>query len=111
MARTKDAPDDSLRVLLDLAQMVGASKALRIDLVDRLGAGRPGCEPAVCGRDLDPAERGAASRRGGQFGLDRLARKFRGLNPVSGDLAQHVPLLRSRRGIDPLVPGLAELSG
>lgn len=45
----QQASDDCLRVLLDLAQMAGASKALRVDLVQRLGAGRARRKPSAWG--------------------------------------------------------------
>ena len=48
-------------------------EALCIDLVDILGAGRPGRKPATLGNDLESADRGAVTWSRGQFGCDRLA--------------------------------------
>ena len=60
-------------------------KALRIDLVDVLGAGGPGREPAVVGHDLQAADRGAVTWGGGQFGGDRLAGERIESATASGD--------------------------
>src|SRR4051812_42906122 len=68
--------DRVLRFLLDPPQVLLAAKALRVDLVDVLGARGPRGEPAVVGGDLDAAERLAVARRGGERGANRLAGKF-----------------------------------
>ena len=84
-------------------------EALRIDLIDVLGAGRPGREPAIIGHDLQPADRGAVTWGGGQFGCDRVAGES-----ISGDsrgrqFLQPRLLIRGRWRIDPRVVGSAEL--
>src|SRR5213595_2409545 len=43
--------------------MLAAEERLGVDLVHVLGARRPGGEPAVRGRDLEPADRGAVAVR------------------------------------------------
>src|SRR3954471_1756098 len=68
--------DGALRVLLNQLQMVLVAKALRVDLVDILGARWPGGKPAVRGLDLDAAERLVVARRFGPDSRDRIAGKF-----------------------------------
>ena len=70
--------DQGLRVLDDAAQVVLALKALGIDLVDILGAGRAGGEPAVRGHHLQPADGRAVARRRGEHARDRLAGQLGG---------------------------------
>ena len=55
-----------LRLLLDARQVLGAAEGLGVDLVDVLGARRPGGEPGVLGDDLQPADRRVVARRLGQ---------------------------------------------
>src|SRR5690606_12419854 len=54
--------DDRLRLRDDGVQVVLAAEALRVDLVDVLGAGRARREPAVLGDDLETADRAARGR-------------------------------------------------
>src|SRR5688500_7112612 len=56
---------DVLRFLLDHLQVLGTGEALRVDLVDVLGTGRPRGEPARLRGHLEPAERGSVTRRTG----------------------------------------------
>src|SRR6266540_6549761 len=93
--------DDPLQVLL-------AEEALRVDLVDVLGAGRPGGEPAVLGGDLHPADRGAVAWRGGEHAGDRLAGELGGGDVLGRQLAERRLLLGRGRRVDAPVGGAAE---
>src|SRR5215469_13842958 len=62
-----------LSFLHNRGQMIFIFKALRIDLIDVLGTGRPGREPAIIGHDLQTADWGAVPRGGSQFSCDVLA--------------------------------------
>ena len=64
---------ERLGLLDESAEVVLAEEALRVDLVDVLRARRAGGEPAVVGRDLEPADRRAVAGRGREDGRDRLA--------------------------------------
>src|SRR6267378_2617253 len=55
--------DESLCFAEQGLQMRRALEALRIDLVDVLGARRPGREPTVRGRDLQAADAGVVAGR------------------------------------------------
>src|SRR4051812_13381814 len=48
--------DHGLGFLEHLCQVVLAAEALAVDLVDILGARRPGCEPGLVGHHLDAAD-------------------------------------------------------
>src|SRR5262249_5131547 len=56
--------DDLMRFAKDRVQMLLALKALGVDLVDILGAGRAGGKPAVRRDDLQSANRGAIAGGG-----------------------------------------------
>src|SRR6476620_2812122 len=62
-----------LSFLHDRGQMTLILEALCIDLVDVLGAGRPGGEPAIIGHHRQPANRSTVTWSGGHFGCDRPA--------------------------------------
>ena len=89
--------------------MIFILKALRIDLVDVLGAGRPGREPTIIGHDLQPADRGAVTWGGGQFGCDPLAGERISGNRLRRQLLQPRLLIRRRWRIDPRVVWRTEL--
>ena len=59
LAHAEDLPC----VLDDLLQVILALEALRVELVDVLGAGRAGREPAAVGRDLHAADGRVVARR------------------------------------------------
>src|SRR5579862_5866432 len=65
--------DHGLRFGEQRAQVRLVAKALRIDLVDVLGAGGARGEPAVLRGDLETADRRIVSRRLGEHLLDRVA--------------------------------------
>ena len=64
---------DLLRFAQDSVQVALILEALRVDLVDVLGAGGPGREPAVVCRHFEAADRCAVTWGRSQFGCDRLA--------------------------------------
>ena len=69
----QDGGQELLRLGLDPGQVPGPAEGLGVQLVDILGAGRPGGEPARLSDDLDPAEGLPIAGRRGQPGQDRLA--------------------------------------
>src|SRR4029078_10421685 len=69
------SPQHRLRFPDDGVQVAGILEALRVDLEDVLGTGRPRREPAVGRHDLDAAERGIVARRLREDRGDRLARE------------------------------------
>ena len=69
--------DDFLRLAHDGVQVGLVLETLGVDLVDVLGAGGPGREPAACGDDLQAADRRVVARGAGQLGGDRLAGQLR----------------------------------
>src|SRR5688572_11567583 len=109
-ARQRPA-DDLLRLADDALQPLLAVEALRVDLVDVLGAGRPRREPAVLRDDLEPADRRAVAGRLGQHGLDRLAGELVALHLLGREPLEHVLLLRARGDVGALVRGAAEALG
>src|SRR5437763_17059342 len=101
---------DFLSFLHDRRQMIVILKALRVDLVDVLGAGRPGREPATIGHDLQPADGSAVTRGGGQFGRNALASEGISGNRGGRQLLQARLLSRCRWRIDPRVVWRAALT-
>src|SRR5580704_4754923 len=97
------ARDRRLGLLLDLAQVVFAAKALRIDLVDVLGPRRARREPAVLSHDLDAAERLTVAGRGRERRSYLLAAQFRHRQFLAGQRFEQALLLWRRRRIDPCV--------
>src|SRR5215469_8680947 len=73
MRRPQGIGHNFLSFLHDRGQMIFILKAFRIDLIDVLGAGRTGCEPASVSHNLKPADRGAVPWGGSQFGCNSLA--------------------------------------
>jgi len=59
-----------LGLLQDTAKMFCAQEALRVDLVDVLGPGRPRSEPSVLRDHLQPADRRGVARRTRQHALN-----------------------------------------
>src|ERR1700738_2197376 len=92
--------DDLPRLLLDRGEMLGAAEGLGVQLVDVFGARRAGGEPAGRGDDLEPADRGAVARRGGQRRDDLLACELTGGNLRGGELSQGLLLFPAGRGVD-----------
>src|SRR5881392_1706334 len=68
--------EDLPGLVLDAGQVAGSLERLGVELVDVLGARRPGREPAGGGDDLEPAERLAVARGGRLPGEHRLAGEF-----------------------------------
>src|SRR6476659_9949994 len=99
-----------LSFLHDCGQMTLILKALCIDLVDVLGAGRPGREPAIIRHDLQPADRGAVTWSGGQFARDRVAGESLNRDRCGRQLLKPRLLIRGRWRIDPRVVWSAELT-
>src|SRR5258708_3338261 len=89
--------------------MLGTAEALGVDLIDVLCARRTRREPAAFGRYLDPADGRVVTRRLGNYGLDRLAGEFLGVDLVGAQVFQDGLLLRRRAGVDPLIERWAEV--
>ena len=89
--------------------MIGALKALRVDLVDVLGARWPRREPAGVGLDLDAAERLIVAGRPGPDRADRIAGQFLDVELLRPQRFQRGLLLRRRRDVDALIERHAEL--
>src|SRR4051812_8279376 len=98
-----------LSLLLNRLQVLGAAEAFRIDLVDVLGARRPGGEPAEIGFDLDAAERLAVAGRLAQGGADGIAGEILQAELLRRDGLQDVLLRRGGGDVDARVMGHAEL--
>ena len=98
-----------MRFARDRVQVTFILKALRINFVDVLGAGGPGCEPASISYDLQPADRGAVTWGGGQFGSDLLAGEDIRGHCFGRQLLQPRLLLWRRRRIDARVVSRTEL--
>src|SRR6516165_11278126 len=64
---------DCLRLGHKAIQVGLVLEALRVDLVDVLGARRPGREPAAAGHDFQAPDWGVVPGGTRQFGRDRLA--------------------------------------
>src|SRR6266446_4161895 len=86
-------------------------EAFRINLIDALGARRPGRKPAAGRYDLQATDRGVVSRGVGQLGFDRLTRKSRCLYGLRRQLPQFCLLLGRCWRVDACVIGLAEFRG
>src|SRR5262245_30054504 len=69
--------NNPLRFANDRVEVRLTLEALRVELVHVFGAGWPGCEPAVFGDDLQPADGGIIARSASQLRRDRLTRKRR----------------------------------
>src|SRR5262245_52024548 len=67
---------DPLCLADDRVQVGLVLEALGVELVDVLGAGRPGREPATGRHDLQPADRGVVARGAGELRADRVARQL-----------------------------------
>src|SRR6266702_5218813 len=109
--RPKHLRQPGLSFLLNALQVVGATKTLRVDLVDILRAGRPRGEPAEIGFDLDAAEGLAVAGRLAERGADGIAREILEAELLGRDGFQDVLLRHRRRHIDARVMGHAELGG
>src|SRR5437868_1002663 len=72
-APTNHTAHQRLRVFLDAAQMLFADEAFGVDLVDVLGAGGAGGEPAVLRHDLDAADGFVVAGGFREFGGHRIA--------------------------------------
>src|SRR5947208_1386538 len=90
-------------------QMFFFFKALRVDLGDIPLAGGPGREPAIIGHDLQPADRGAVTWGGGQFGCDRPASESISGNAFRRQFLKPRLLIRGRWRIDARVVWRTEL--
>src|SRR5438874_1737851 len=119
--RVRDAASGALRpehlrqpclsLLLDPLQVLGAPKTLGVDLVDILGARRPGGEPAEIGLDLDAAEGLAVAGRLAERGADGISGEILQAKLLGRDGLQDVFLWRGRGDVDARVMGHAEFGG
>src|SRR5450631_2121601 len=80
--------DDLAGLVLDGRQVLGTAEGLGVQLVDVLGAGGAGSEPARRGDDLEPADRGTVARRGGQRRGDLLPGQLVRGDLIRGQLAE-----------------------
>jgi hypothetical protein len=69
------------------ARCSGPAERLRVDLVDVLGARRPGGEPSALGGHLETADGGTVAGRMGEARRDGLARELRRGHVCSADRA------------------------
>ena len=90
--------------------MVAATEALRVDLVDVLGARGTGGEPAVLGHDLEPADGGPVAGSGGEDRGDPGAGQLRGPNLLGPQLAEQGFFVRGGGRVGALVDRLAVLA-
>src|SRR5262245_60813342 len=74
--RLQGMVDDLLRFTKDRVQVALVLETLSINLVDVLGSGRPGGEPATGSDYFDTANRCIVARGGGKFGCDRFTCQF-----------------------------------
>src|ERR1051326_6393857 len=91
--------------------MLAALEAFRVELVERLRTGWTRGEPTVLGRHLDSADRTTVPRGRGEDGGDRLACELRHREGGRRQPGECSLLRRRRRGVDPLVYRIAELTG
>ena len=73
------------------------AEALGVDLVNVLGARRPGSEPAVRGRNLEAADGGVVAGGAGELGEDRFASEFGGRDRLRSELLED-RMFRERLG-------------
>src|SRR6185436_1391751 len=64
--------DDGAGIVLNLPKVIGATEALRVNLVDFLGAGGSRREPPALGSHLQAADRRTVPRRRRQDLLNRI---------------------------------------
>src|SRR5207253_592704 len=93
---------DRLSLAHDRVEMRLVLEALRVDLVDVLGARRSRRKPAGARDDLQPADRRGVARGAGELGRDRLAGQLRGLDGLRGELPEPRLFGGRRRSIDAL---------
>src|SRR6476469_10267300 len=92
--------DDLAGLVLHLLEVVGAPERLGVDLVDVLGARRPGREPGVLGGHLEAADPGAVSGCRRKPRRDRLPRKGTGADVTGGEGGELRLLLAVGRVVD-----------
>src|SRR5215204_4833514 len=107
--RRKRPGNQTLSFLLNLPQMLCSAEALRIDFVDLLSAGRPGCEPTTLGDDLQSSNRRTVAWCSGEHCLDLLSSKFGILNLLGREPLQQCLLLGSGWRINPFVVRVTKL--
>src|SRR5688500_2124143 len=110
-SRREGVGDDLARLVLDAAQVVGALEALRVKLVDVLGARGSGGEPTVLGHHLESADGRAIARRRRETRRDGLPRELRRAHALRCEPRQHALLLWRRGCVDALVRGGSEALG
>src|SRR5205807_2711160 len=84
-------------------------EALRVDLVDVLGAGGPGGKPSAEGYHLQAVDRRIVARSARELGGDRLAGQRRGLDGLGRQLREPSLLVGRRRRVDARIARRAEL--
>src|SRR5260370_39294807 len=75
--RVQRVVDDLLGFAHHRVEVSLVLEALRVDLVDVLRAGGPGCKPAAGSHDFQALDGGAVPRRAGQLRGDPLAGQVR----------------------------------
>src|SRR3974390_819135 len=110
--RVLQHPVDDLLGLAHPGLQVGlASETLGVDLVEILGAGRPGREPAVGRNHLEAADRRVIAWGAREPGEERFAPGLRLEYRWRRELLQQRLLRGARRDVDAGVVGIAELGG
>src|SRR5262249_21026802 len=100
---------DLLRFAHDGLQVALTPEALSVDLVNVLGAGRPGCEPSAGRHDLEATDRRIIARGARELGGDGLGGQRRRLDVLRREVRQPDLLLRASRRIDAGIAWRAEL--
>src|SRR5262249_15146045 len=95
--------------LLNSLQVVAATKAFRVQLVDRLCSGGTRREPAICGDHLQTADGCTVSWCGREHRLDRVTGKLGCRDVFWRELEQHGLLFRGGWRIDTGIHGSAQL--
>ena len=110
-ARSRQYPgEERLRFGLNALQVLGAAEALRVQLVNRLGARRARREPAAGARHLHSPEAGVVTGGAGEDRLDGLASELCGLDvlrrkPEEGGLLLAGPDPTGNGGV---IPGFGD---
>ena len=106
----KTIADDRLRLLEDAAQVIGAAKALGVDLVDLFRPRRTGSEPTGRVTTFTPSSAAPLPGAWLSIGGDRLAGQGFRTHLLGGQPLRICFWALRRRRIDPLERGIAELT-
>src|ERR1700728_58674 len=111
LPRSQRLSDQTLCLVLNPAQMVGAFETLGVYFVNVLGAGWPRGKPTSPRHHLEAAERSPVARRDGQHAFDGVAGQILFVDLFGRERCQPRLLLRRGRSVDPLIHRRTELLG